>query len=135
MLLEACIDSPATTRGHVDAFIVDRSQPAIPLDFGNSRNRGSLSPPAKPVRRFTANAARADAAFEEFDLVENALRLCVRHGEFGKEFVALARSVHLENDRRSALEHRIDELTRSQLVGKNISCIWRPRPTGNAMTE
>jgi hypothetical protein len=42
--------------------------------------------------------------------VEDELRLCERRGEFGPRFIELARSVYRENDRRSVLRCRIDQL-------------------------
>lgn len=48
--------------------------------------------------------------------VEDGKRDCERRQDFGPAFVALARSVYLENDRRAALKRRIDELAGSDLV-------------------
>ncbi len=42
--------------------------------------------------------------------IEDALRDHERRGDFGPEFVALARSVYHNNDRRSALKRRINAL-------------------------
>lgn len=44
---------------------------------------------------------------------EDALRACERGGDFGSEFVGLARQVYLSNDRRAAIKGRIDALTGS----------------------
>jgi tetratricopeptide (TPR) repeat protein len=40
---------------------------------------------------------------------EDGLQVCERGGEFGAEFIELARSVYLQNDRRSALKQQINE--------------------------
>ncbi len=48
--------------------------------------------------------------------VEDELRQCERHGDFGDHFVGLARSVYRNNDRRAALKREIDELLGSRLV-------------------
>lgn len=48
--------------------------------------------------------------------VEEGKRDCERRQDFGPAFVALARSVYLENDRRAALKRRIDDLAGSDLV-------------------
>jgi hypothetical protein len=41
---------------------------------------------------------------------EDELRLCEQRGDFGPRFIELARSVYRENDRRSVLRCRIDQL-------------------------
>ncbi len=48
--------------------------------------------------------------------VEEGKRDCERRQDFGPAFIALARSVYLENDRRAALKRRIDDLAGSDLV-------------------
>jgi hypothetical protein len=48
--------------------------------------------------------------------VEDRLRVLERESDFGAEFVALARSVYTENDRRAAVKRRLNELTGSELV-------------------
>jgi hypothetical protein len=46
---------------------------------------------------------------------EDGLRVCERAGDFGPRFVALARSVYLRNDERSALKQRVNDLLGSDL--------------------
>ena len=48
--------------------------------------------------------------------IEDEIRLCERDEDFGPRFIALARSVYHTNDRRAALERRINELLRSDLM-------------------
>ncbi len=48
--------------------------------------------------------------------VEDALRLCERHKDFGPRFVTLARSVYTINDERAALKRAVNRLFRSALV-------------------
>ncbi len=48
--------------------------------------------------------------------IEDAKRACERRGAFGSDFVELARSVYIENDRRAAIKRRINELTGSDIV-------------------
>jgi hypothetical protein len=48
--------------------------------------------------------------------IEEGKRDCERRGEFGPEFIALARSVYVENDRRAAIKRRINEAVGSDLV-------------------
>ena len=48
--------------------------------------------------------------------IEDGKRDCERRGEFGPEFVALARAVYRENDRRAAIKRAINEITGSDIV-------------------
>ncbi len=48
--------------------------------------------------------------------IEDDIRCCERHGDFGSGFVELARSVYKTNDRRARLKQRINELLDSELV-------------------
>ncbi len=76
------------------------------------------------VRRAqVAASAPLDALYAELQAVnrrlwevEDRLRQHERDGRFEAEFVALARSVYRENDRRAALKRRINQLTGSDLV-------------------
>lgn len=48
--------------------------------------------------------------------VEDQLRALEQGGDFGDAFVALARAVYRENDRRAELKRRLNELTGSELI-------------------
>ena len=48
--------------------------------------------------------------------IEDEIRACEAGKDFGERFVELARSVYHENDRRSRLKRRIDEILGSDLV-------------------
>ncbi len=48
--------------------------------------------------------------------IEDDLRARERAGQFDTRFVALARSVYRENDRRAAVKRQINELTGSEIV-------------------
>lgn len=48
--------------------------------------------------------------------IEEGKRDCERRGDFGPAFVALARSVYLENDRRAAVKRRINDVAGSDIV-------------------
>ena len=48
--------------------------------------------------------------------IEDALRDCERRGDFGADFIALARAVYRTNDRRAALKREINTLLGSALV-------------------
>jgi hypothetical protein len=45
-----------------------------------------------------------------------AQRDCERRQDFGPGFIALARSVYIQNDRRAAIKRRINDLTGSDIV-------------------
>ena len=53
---------------------------------------------------------------EELWRIEDAIREHERDGKFGASFVALARSVYHNNDRRAVVKRRINELTGSEYV-------------------
>jgi hypothetical protein len=63
---------------------------------------------ALAVELETVNAALWD--------VEEGKRECERRQDFGPAFVALARKVYIENDRRAAIKRRINEAAGSDLI-------------------
>jgi hypothetical protein len=77
---------------------------------------------AVAAREFSS-VAQIDALAVELEAVNAALwdieegkRDCERRKDFGEAFVALARKVYMENDRRAALKRRINEAAGSDLV-------------------
>ncbi|WP_304073201.1 DUF6165 family protein [Maricaulis maris] len=64
--------------------------------------------------------SRLDAALqsvnEELWVIEDDIRDCERAGEFGPEFVRLARAVYVTNDKRAALKKEINLLLGSNIV-------------------
>ena len=48
--------------------------------------------------------------------IEDGVRDCERRGEFGLEFIGLARSVYKTNDRRSAVKRELDRIGGSAIV-------------------
>ena len=48
--------------------------------------------------------------------VEDQIRDCERHKDYGNRFVELARSVYRYNDQRALLKKRLNEVTGSELV-------------------
>lgn len=48
--------------------------------------------------------------------IEDELRLCEKHQEFGKNFISLARLVYITNDKRAELKRQINQETGSQLM-------------------
>jgi tetratricopeptide (TPR) repeat protein len=63
--------------------------------------------------RLTAELKRTNAALWD---IEDAIRRCERHGDFGPPFIELARSVYKENDKRSELKREINTLFASAIV-------------------
>jgi hypothetical protein len=61
----------------------------------------------------TAELKRANSALWE---IEDAIRQCERMGDFGPDFVALARRVYQENDKRAVLKRDINVLFGSEIV-------------------
>ena len=52
--------------------------------------------------------------------VEDELRLCEQRGQFDAVFVEMARGVYQNNDRRSLLKRRINELLGSSLTEQKV---------------
>jgi hypothetical protein len=63
-----------------------------------------------------ALAAELEAVNAALWDVEEGKRDCERRQDFGEAFVALARRVYKENDRRAAIKRRINEAAGSELV-------------------
>jgi tetratricopeptide (TPR) repeat protein len=63
--------------------------------------------PSEALSRLTAELRAVNEALWDS---EDRLRLCEQRGDFGTEFIELARSIYRQNDRRSALKQKINEL-------------------------
>jgi hypothetical protein len=74
--------------------------------------QASVSPSAK----LDELTALLKAVNERLWDIEDAIRKCERTGQFEQRFVTLARSVYKNNDERSALKRRINDLLGSPLV-------------------
>jgi hypothetical protein len=48
--------------------------------------------------------------------IEDQIRERERNGDFGNEFIELARSVYIQNDRRASIKRMINQLTSSDIV-------------------
>jgi hypothetical protein len=72
------------------------------------------------------------AVNERLWLIEDDIRECEREQDFGPRFVALARSVYHENDRRAALKRAVNELLHSRLIEEksysDYATLDRPEP-------
>jgi uncharacterized small protein (DUF1192 family) len=69
-----------------------------------------------PAPGLEAAVAALQATNETLWEVEDAIRLCEARGDFGPEFVRLARAVYVTNDRRAQLKREVNRLTGSALV-------------------
>ncbi len=65
------------------------------------------------LRRLTDELTRINARLWD---IEEGKRDCERRQEFGPDFIALARSVYVENDQRARVKREINLLTGSALV-------------------
>jgi hypothetical protein len=61
-------------------------------------------------------AAELKAINEKLWVIEDDIRDCERHRDFGAAFVALARAVYVTNDERAAVKRRVNDLLGSALV-------------------
>jgi len=75
------------------------------------------------TKRHFAGPEDLDALIEQLRTVnkklwdiENAIRKCELAKDFGDEFIALARSVYMTNDKRADLKYQINQLLDSDLV-------------------
>ncbi len=68
--------------------------------------------PSNPLSRLVA---QLKAVNETLWTIEDDIRDCERRGDFGQAFVALARSVYINNDERAAIKKRINTLLHSNL--------------------
>jgi hypothetical protein len=65
------------------------------------------------LEALTAELEAVNAALWD---IEEGKRDCERRKDFGPQFVALARQVYLENDRRASLKRRINETVGSDIM-------------------
>ena len=61
-------------------------------------------------------AAELKEINEKLWVIEDDVRDCERHKDFGAAFVALARAVYVTNDQRAAVKRRVNDLLGSALV-------------------
>jgi hypothetical protein len=70
-------------------------------------------PPSTELDALTAELQAVNAALWD---IEDGKRDCERRQDFGPDFVALARRVYIDNDRRAAIKRQINLLTGSAIV-------------------
>jgi hypothetical protein len=69
-----------------------------------------------PTPRLTELAGELKTINEALWETEDAIRDCERQGDFGPRFIALARSVYRQNDRRAALKRQVNEELHARIV-------------------
>ena len=70
-------------------------------------------PPSPELERLTGELTEINAALWD---IEDGKRDCERRQDFGPDFVALARRVYMDNDRRAAVKRSINMLVGSEIV-------------------
>ena len=70
-------------------------------------------PPSPELEGLVAQLTEVNAALWD---IEDGKRDCERRQDFGPDFVALARRVYIDNDRRAAVKRQINTLVGSELV-------------------
>lgn len=78
-----------------------------------NRVRADGGPLPPQVLTLTANLRTVNEALWD---IEDEIRECERHGDFGPRFVKLARAVYRTNDRRADLKRQINAALQSELV-------------------
>lgn len=102
-----------------------------PAQIGNVRKELSLLSDAffGTIARTPAFDALFDALIEvnrKLWTIEDAIRMYESNGDFGKEFVALARSVYLQNDERARIKREINVLLGSELIEEKSYAMGAP---------
>ncbi len=68
----------------------------------------------------TENLAELTAELKKINhelwIIEDEIRVCEQNKDFGDNFIRLARSVYMTNDRRAAIKRKINHLLNSRLV-------------------
>jgi hypothetical protein len=74
---------------------------------------GEHLPDNADLARLTAELTEVNAALWD---IEDGKRDCERRQDFGEGFVALARRVYIDNDKRAAIKRAINEVAGSEIV-------------------
>jgi prefoldin subunit 5 len=69
-----------------------------------------------PMDRLSNLKSELKSVNEKLWEIEDDIRTCERHSDFGETFVQLARSVYITNDRRAILKKEINMLLGSEIV-------------------
>jgi hypothetical protein len=93
-----------------------------------TRERVGLASPALDLE--IARLRRINAGLWR---IEDEIRACERRREFGARFIALARSVYKQNDRRASVKRRLDESHGSMVRDEKM--YQAPRPSGRRQLQ
>jgi hypothetical protein len=92
---------------------------------------------ATPFFAAVARGPKFDALFGELKEINEALwqieddiRVCEARGDFGPEFIRLARAVYITNDERARVKRAINELLGSDLIEEKSYADRAPRREG-----
>lgn len=72
--------------------------------------------------RLAALRAELKAINEDLWVIEDDIRLCDKRGDFGPEFIRLARAVYVTNDKRAVVKRQINDLLGSSIVEEKSYC-------------
>jgi Family of unknown function (DUF6165) len=78
-------------------------------------------------------AAELRGVNEALWTIADRLRACERSGEFGAEFVELARSEYRHNDHRTAIKRQINERLHSEIVEETLYAASEAADAGEAV--
>jgi hypothetical protein len=90
-----------------------------------SRTLGAAVAKSAELQRLTAELKAVNASLWQ---IEDDIRDCERCQDFGPRFIALARSVYHENDKRAALKRQINVLLGSQIVEEKSYKDYKAQP-------
>ena len=76
------------------------------------------------LQRYTAELKRVNEALWE---IEDAIRDCDAHGDFGETFIKLARSVYRHNDQRAQIKKAINVASGSRYSEEKSYAAFAPR--------
>jgi len=94
--------------------------------------RDAAVTPSTQLESAVAELRRVNEALWE---IEDRIRGCERDGDFGPEFVTLARSVYRQNDHRAAIKREINQLLGSRLIEEKEYVDYGSSEAGTANTE
>jgi hypothetical protein len=86
------------------------------------QTQSRVCPPSEELARLTAELRSINETLWD---TEDAIRLLEAAGDFGAEFIRLARTIYHQNDRRAQLKRHINELLGSRIIEEKSYANWR----------
>jgi hypothetical protein len=112
--------SPGELLDRVSILRIKTKRIADPSKLANVRKELDLLARAAEPLEQDAGAAEIYRALEAVNErlwdIEDDIRVCEKKGDFGPSFIALARSVYMQNDERAALKRRLNDHFGSSIV-------------------